>query len=177
MADHPLRAAHDRALPQDHQNFRTMLAVHAGLQSTLQLSASMKSNPDISSEILWTSVGSSIGPLLSPGRLDQLRSQNRLATLLVRDHEITAVTTNISDTFWMEIRQSQGNTVFPKIIYVTANPRLSKIYDDILAYDGPEPFKIIRDPECEIDINSPYEWLRENWWVMSIIWPVFLTCV
>jgi hypothetical protein len=171
MTDHTSRAVRGRAHPEDHQNFRTMLTVHAALRSILQLSASFGSGQNISSAGPQSAIGGGIEHLLCPGELDQLRSHNRLATLTIREHEVGAVTTNISDATW-EAMRNRGDTTpdsYPPItIYFTANPRKSKIPDDILAYDGPESYKIIEDPECDIDILSPFDWLRETWWVMPV---------
>lgn len=174
MADHASLPVDDRATAEDHQAFRTNLALHAALQSTLQVLQNLRfdTGPVIDSdpEDAQMNIGRSVGPPISPGRLDHLRSNNRMSTLGVRQHEICAVTTDTTDEFWEEMRRRGHVTTIPPTIrfYFAANPRMRCPPEEILAFEGPEEYKIIKDPECELDLISPFSWLQRNWWVMPI---------
>jgi hypothetical protein len=107
-----------------------------------------------------------LGPESTPNR-DHLRSLGAMSTLLVRNHEVTAVATNISDRSWNEKQVEVDESGVRTIKYfATANPRSSgsrAIEDDTLTYRGDNPTKFVFDPGCALSVEDPLPYLQKSW--------------
>jgi hypothetical protein len=104
--------------------------------------------------------------ILKGHRKSLLRCLGWMARIFVREHEIVALGTNITDEAW-EAYSTSGTISEPVIFYMTTNPRrpLTQPKGDILAYTGEEPhFIIVSDgTTSNIDTANPIPYICETW--------------
>jgi hypothetical protein len=132
-----------------HQTFRTLTALLRAIQTAVE-----KTGP--SSPVMQLTEDDQ-----RPGLRDHLRSVAALATVLVRNHEVVAVATNVSDDNWDHGECS--NLAY----FVTLNPRRCKTSSDptdTMTYNGSGPFPIISQANSsDISDLGLMSYLKQTW--------------